>query len=201
MSAPTFGPECELPMPINTNGHMLFFFEYLIESKPHMNMDDYFNQRYNRAITERIYVVGHDAETLQLFVQGSQRKTYTITLVPELTCNCFDFVTRGQHCGKLCKHLINVLAKGFKLTWQECHSGKLEPEVLKALFWKFLKGFERQNAASSPKLDAECVVCFESIDDACATMTCKICGHRVHAECGQRWMRRSPTCPFCRAAL
>ena len=49
---------------------------------------------------------------------------------------------------------------------------------------------------SSPAVELSvCSICLETYVMG-ATL---VCGHRFHAECVSRWLRRSRTCPVCRA--
>lgn len=69
---------------------------------------------------------------------------------------------------------------------------------------------ERTHAAPQP-LPADCPICYEEICQACfqkdsamessTAVTCRTCGHHLHADCRNRWAKSSPkgdTCPLCR---
>lgn len=157
-----------------------------------------FLARYERAINQRIYVVGHDIERLALHVQGTQKTTYIVSLSPTFECTCFDYVINGHKHG-MCKHMINVLVKAFKLPLEKVL--EIDDDLLVSSFCKLLDTFRAEEAkqAENAKNDVDCVICFEQIQAEEQTWTCTVCGHRLHSSCWRRWSQRSATCPFCRS--
>ena len=173
-----------------------------------------YSMRLRRALTERIYVVGHEPDRARFWVQGATNTTYEILLLPMPVCTCPDFVWRGN--GKPCKHIINVVVRALQLPPDiletPFHPRFYCDEVVKALArfrheWSPNDNQEPATRDTQPanpestapaKNDTDCCVCFETFDDANCPWTCVGCGHRIHDECWRRWKSRSSTCPFCR---
>ena len=183
--------------------------------------NDYqFSSRLQRALTERIYVVGSDADRASFEVQGNSEMTYDVELLPLPVCNCQDFVFRhsGGRGGAPCKHILNVVVRVLRLDHAIFCNMLFFPayyrqEVIRAINthkdrlvdFAFDGDDEKKNKTNSqvvttPKNDEECAVCFESFSSAQSksNWTCTCCGHRLHQECWRRWRKRAPTCPFCR---
>ena len=51
------------------------------------------------------------------------------------------------------------------------------------------------------ELQEECAVCLERMKIGERARRLDQCGHRFHAKCVDKWLRRSETCPLCRQSL
>lgn len=182
--------------------------------------DDYrMASRLRRALTQRIYVLGFDLASSRFDVQGSSDSVYEVVVLPKPTCTCLDFTF---HWGRMpCKHILNVLARVLRVNADVYEHRPFNPmyythEVVRAMDLLAAQyrevgrvGLALPNTPTSPlcpplspvqpKMDVDCCICFEVIEDGAPTWTCRVCGHRVDAGCWERWRRRSQSCPLCRS--
>jgi SUMO ligase MMS21 Smc5/6 complex component len=45
-------------------------------------------------------------------------------------------------------------------------------------------------------MDKDCPICLEKMDDAFSLTSA--CNHTFHETCLNKWLEKSPTCPYCR---
>ena len=74
-----------------------------------------FASRLQRALQERIYVVGCEPDQSLFNVQGTSEMTYDVVLLPLPSCTCMDFTHNNGRSGAPCKHIINVVVRVLQL--------------------------------------------------------------------------------------
>uniref|UniRef100_A0A0D9XWP5 RING-type domain-containing protein n=1 Tax=Leersia perrieri TaxID=77586 RepID=A0A0D9XWP5_9ORYZ len=71
----------------------------------------------------------------------------------------------------------------------------LDSHAIDALYPKFVHAIDVDDGECAV---AQCAICLGEFADGDALRRGPECGHRFHAECAERWLRVSATCPVCR---
>ncbi|KAF0890112.1 hypothetical protein E2562_037680 [Oryza meyeriana var. granulata] len=74
----------------------------------------------------------------------------------------------------------------------------LDGPAIDALYPKFLHGVGVGDDDDDTCAGAACAICLGEFAAGDALRRGPGCGHRFHAECAERWLRLSATCPVCR---
>lgn len=153
--------------------------------------------RIQRALTQRIYVIGREVVNdrhIRFKVVGTT-DTYTVDVCKTPSCSCPDAV----HNQNVCKHMILTLHRVFKLNVQS--------ELLARRHWTLdeLESVLKGHCAVHRKaLEGECSICYEEMTGTEELTWCKQqCGNNFHTNCFNMWITAcrddTVTCPYCRS--
>lgn len=174
-----------------------------------------FNEVYQRATTQRFYVLGRSRggtaqcpeETIEL--TGSTGNIYSVHVARQPTCTC-----PHSRKGNQCKHVIYVMSRVLRARLELIYQLALLSTELAEIFDN-APPIEVGEEAETPKedknrkeLDGDCPICFMPFEADDATVYCRAqCGQNIHKECFEMWAatkrqsrgaRDQVTCPMCR---
>ncbi|KAE8371561.1 RING finger domain protein [Aspergillus bertholletiae] len=170
-----------------------------------------FLQRLNRAMTQRMFVLGHtvtgadDVPEMRFDIAGTTGNIYQTVIGKEPTCTCPD-ARKGNQCKHICYVLVNVLKAPEHLQYQlaflsmelrEMYEGSsLSREKTKCV---------DNNGVNRKAVDGECPICFMEFEpDKEEIVWCQAtCGTNVHKACFQQWAittrSQGVRCVYCRS--
>lgn len=79
---------------------------------------------------------------------------------------------------------------------QAALAASLQEDELQAALLASLQDAPSEHGEDRPSEVASCAVCMEDVEHGARALRC---GHVFHARCVAMWLRRSSTCPVCRA--
>ena len=175
-------------------------------------------ERIQRALSERIYIIGFSVDTdvgiIRFHVHGSQTKQYIVRLAIDntITCTCWDFIQRGNK--HPCKHILYIIMRVLRFTAIDLHLDRWEfnSGVVDAILYATASCLEveiQEESSAAPaevenlRADTLCVICFSDFEAGSSEelAKCHQCKHVLHSSCLQIWLQHRRTCPFCRAVI
>lgn len=152
------------------------------------------NQRINRALQQKIYLLSHDGVRFEIMGTTSN---YTVDLNVDgrhHTCTCPDFTQREKNCKHIYFCLFRVLS--IKVSEWTTRSAKKKIE-------DFLEKKTELFSSENHKESSDCPICYEEYEQKSRKTFCDTCGNGFHSECIIKWISRSSgnTCPLCRSVL
>lgn len=172
-------------------------------------MRNYINQRKNRSLRERIFLVGaeHDKHNFWKFeVEGTSGTVYKVRIDPSgMSCTCPDCTQRRR----ICKHIYFIISRvaknnylldkvGSDLEYNLfCENDNLTDSLKNRLLSR-LEGENIDKQEITEPYDDPCSICFEEVCGNENVSKCMTCKKYFHYKCITVWLRRSSTCPLCR---
>lgn len=183
-----------------------------------MDRPHHIQARIDRALTQRLYLIDRVAnlDNHTFRVIGSTGNLYTVSIGNSIKCDCPDPLNT-------CKHIIFVLCKILRIpstspvitqtkfspeqmidilsneaTFQVSKNDMANQRVINALH---NNNDDNNNIRKSFEQDAECPICYESLDDS-ELVWCKLtCGNNFHKDCFTKWANSTSkiSCPLCRS--
>jgi hypothetical protein len=165
--------------------------------------------RRDRARKDRMYLLDQASKTepvhlLIYAVQGTTGVYEVRAAAPNglqdeflWNCSCPDFDKRRRPC----KHIYFVRNRVL---------GQEDVRVDSDTLWQIATSRsdpgseQREVATRKPYVGENCVICFDEMTEADATIWCSgTCGNSVHAECYRIWSKRSgdSLCVYCRQPM
>lgn len=169
-----------------------------------------FQARVQRALSQRIYVVGLDRLTTHkvlLEVMGNTDTVYLIgmqnpNIRPE--CTCGDFQSRSEWVP--CKHIIYVyvrvlgnVASELEEMWEMGRNSVVWTRIFDQICnLRAVKDDKKEAQTENIRGDDVCCICYDDLSVG-LTRACSSCLHTLHRACVEKWLKHNKTCPFCRS--
>ncbi|ROW10435.1 hypothetical protein VMCG_01829 [Cytospora schulzeri] len=175
-----------------------------------------FSEVYNRATTQRFYVLSRtrfDSQSCPeevVELTGSTGNIYTVCISRQPTCDC-----PHAKAGNQCKHVIYVMARVLRAKLEYTYQLALLSSELQEIFASAPpivdeSGAGGENDKNRKAVEGDCPICFEDMGDGKEDIVwCKAaCGQNIHKQCFEMWSatkKRSGgaqakvTCPYCRS--
>ncbi|KAK0628321.1 hypothetical protein B0T17DRAFT_150279 [Bombardia bombarda] len=177
-----------------------------------------FAEVYNRATTQRFYVLSRtacgtpDCPAERVEITGSTGNIYTIVIDQHPSCNC----PQGKG-GKECKHVFFVLSRVLRAKFEYVYQLALLSTELQDIFANAPPptgeggGSAKNDKNKNRKpIEGDCPICFSEMetDGGESVVWCRAaCGQNIHKECFEMWAatkrqqgsRVEVTCPYCRS--
>jgi len=169
-----------------------------------------FVEKYQRAITQRMFVVHRELTgtpedpQMRINVIGTTGNIYTVTMQRTPICNCPDG-SKGNHCKHIIYVLVNVSKARGPLEYQAAYltselrelfdNAPIEPEE---------HGDISKTSDKRRPIEGDCPICYMEFDpDKEKIVWCETCGNNIHEICFNKWaatnQARGVRCVFCRA--
>jgi len=163
--------------------------------------------RINRGLTQNIYLLEKKSD-LEYKVMGTSGKPYTITIGKFPKCTCPDYSIRRKRC----KHIYFVLIR--IMNFNDPEKKEFTDEDLVNMINNIppivgvISNTGQQNLKFDliedekivePKVDDNCPICLDEVK-ILPYVSCKKCGHCVHIECFEMWIKfghKKNKCIFC----
>ncbi|KAI9376547.1 hypothetical protein BJX61DRAFT_324824 [Aspergillus egyptiacus] len=169
-----------------------------------------FQQRLERAITQRMFVVGQtvtgtdDVPELTFDIVGTTGNLYKTVIGKEPTCSCPD-ARKGNQCKHIC--YVKVLNAPVHLQYQLAF---LSPELRDIYENSPLrqvndKAVEPDTDGKRKPVEGDCPICFMEFEpEKEAIVWCRAaCGNNIHKTCFQKWAAtqqgQGVRCVYCRS--
>ncbi|KAE8350111.1 hypothetical protein BDV28DRAFT_159905 [Aspergillus coremiiformis] len=170
-----------------------------------------FLQRLNRALTQRMFVLGHtvagvdDVPEMAFDIAGTTGNIYKTVIGKEPTCSCPD-ARKGNQCKHICYVLVNVLKAPQHLQYQLAFlSMELRELYEGSPFSREQTKSDEDNGGKRKAVEGDCPICFMEFEpDKEEIVWCRAaCGNNIHKTCFQQWAvtQRSQgvRCVYCRS--
>lgn len=172
--------------------------------------------RLQRAFEQRLYLIGISEDNRRYTIQGSQNRSYIVSLDlhSHHHCECPDHRLRGTMCKHICFVLLRVLRLepgDPRLACLELSPNDIGVFTRGSSTPRTLPLSDRATTATvveqKPVDGAACAICFEDMttrDDSEPLVYCKLsCGQSVHADCQAIWScsGEDNTCVYCRHVM
>ncbi|KAL2833296.1 hypothetical protein BDW59DRAFT_77858 [Aspergillus cavernicola] len=172
-----------------------------------------FQQRLQRATTQRMFVVGQtvagtgDIPELKFDIVGTTGNIYKTFIGKEPTCSCPDAL-KGNQCKHICYVLVKVLSAPVHLQYQLAFlsselRGIYENSPLRQVKDK---AEEPETDGKRKPVDGDCPICFMEFEPEKEDIVwCRAaCGNNIHKTCFQKWaatqQAQGVRCVYCRAS-
>ncbi|RAH74619.1 uncharacterized protein BO66DRAFT_388091 [Aspergillus aculeatinus CBS 121060] len=175
--------------------------------RPHAPVS--FKERAARAMSQRMFIVGHTVNLVDGFLNmsfdivGTTGNIYKTTIGKVPTCDCPD-ARKGNQCKHICYVLINALKAPADLQYQLAF---LSSE-LRAIYNGSPLSKEQStedNAGNRKPIEGDCPICFMEFEPQREDIVwCRAaCGNNIHKACFQQWaatqQAQGVRCVYCRS--
>lgn len=172
-----------------------------------------FNQRKQRAVTQRIFLIEtieeKDDFLREYIIMGSTGNVYNVNITNKPTCTCPDYTSRINRC----KHIYFVLVRIMRVVEPDkniyTNNDLLKmfnniPEITNVLCVnsKAKNKYDcSKNKIVTIKNDDLCPICLDDIQNGEEYDYCKFqCGKCVHKLCFLMWHKKNPAvCLVCKS--
>jgi hypothetical protein len=169
--------------------------------------------RKSRGVTQKLFLIENVPSTntkeRKFVIMGSTGNVYTVSITNTPSCNCPDYVTRGNRC----KHIYFVLLRIMKVfnpdiaTYTDTDLVIMFasiPQVNDSIvadnktITKYKK-METNNQIQQKGTDDNCLVCLDELENGEDLTYCNFsCGKPIHKLCFEMISKKSvPNCLFC----
>ncbi|RAL16508.1 RING finger protein [Aspergillus homomorphus CBS 101889] len=168
-----------------------------------------FKERAARAVSQRMFVVGHSVTlvdgvlVMSFDIVGTTGNLYKTTIGKVPTCDCPD-ARRGNQCKHICYVLINVLKAPKDLQYQLAFlSSELRGIYNGSSLSK--EHSTEDNGGNRKPVEGDCPICFMEFEPEKEDIVwCRAaCGNNIHKSCFQQWAATQQSqgvrCVYCRS--
>lgn len=172
-----------------------------------MELLEFDERRYERALLQKMYLVGMNTNTMSFQVMGTVGTVYDVIFgKKKVTCTCIDFRKRGG-CHP-CKHIFFIIGRlgAFKLNdIERLMSSSSQRQrnnlfhIMKTIIQKIRTRAEQIEQGTAVGNGDDCSICLEILETKKKNChTCPSCNNMFHYDCWQLWIKHRTTCPLCR---
>ncbi|PWY86265.1 RING finger domain protein [Aspergillus heteromorphus CBS 117.55] len=170
-------------------------------------------ERAARALSQRMFVVGHTATNVEVApemsfdIVGTTGNIYKTVIGKVPTCSCPD-ARKGNQCKHICYVLVKALKAPHHLQYQLAFLSSELREMYNAspISREQPKATENNDGNRKP-VEGDCPICFMEFEpDREETVWCQAaCGNNIHKTCFQQWaatqtrQRQEVRCVYCRS--
>ncbi|PWY93777.1 RING finger domain protein [Aspergillus sclerotioniger CBS 115572] len=168
-------------------------------------------ERAARALTQRMFVVGHtvtdvdDAPKMSFDIVGTTGNIYKTTIGKVPTCTCPD-AQKGNQCKHICYVLVKALRAPRHLQYQLAFlSSELRDMYHDSAISRQPDTDENKDGNRKP-VEGDCPICFMEFEpDNEEIVWCRAaCGNNIHRTCFQKWaatqQAQGVRCVYCRSS-
>ncbi|PYH41846.1 RING finger protein [Aspergillus saccharolyticus JOP 1030-1] len=175
--------------------------------RPHAPLS--FQERAARAMTQRMFIVGHNITLvdgvldISFDIVGTTGNLYKTTIGKVPTCNCPD-ARKGNQCKHICYVLINALKAPADLQYQLAFLSSELREIYNGSSLSKERP-TKDNAGNRKPIEGDCPICFMEFEPEMEDIVwCRAaCGNNIHKTCFQQWVATQQTqglrCVYCRS--
>ncbi|KAL4921141.1 hypothetical protein BDW62DRAFT_140320 [Aspergillus aurantiobrunneus] len=171
-----------------------------------------FRERLNRALTQRMFVVGQtvagtdEIPELKFDIVGTTGNIYTTFFRKEPSCNCPDAI-KGNQCKHICYVLAKVLRAPEHLQYQLAFLSTEIREIYENSPLRNVKDKAEHHDTDGKRkaVEGDCPICFMEFEpDKENIVWCRAaCGNNIHKSCFQQWAStqndQGVRCVYCRS--
>ncbi|KAL3480001.1 hypothetical protein BJX99DRAFT_45679 [Aspergillus californicus] len=174
-----------------------------------------FQQRLQRAVTQRMFVVAQNATIstvdqtpeLKFDIVGTTGNLYSTVIGKVPRCSCPDAL-KGNQCKHICYVLVKVLNAPVHLQYQLAFLSTELRDIYENSSLRQVKdkSEEAETDGKRKPVEGDCPICFMEFEPEKEDIVwCRAaCGNNIHRTCFQKWaatqQAQGVRCVYCRAA-